>query len=317
MDYAENNPPENKIPASMDENNLVCEIEGSGYPLQGIVADKLSGSFEVTEEWCYLDRDTGSHRSLDVFAFRRLADLGQVQPRAVLLVECKKSKNPYVFFRNVVDREIPRFPKVTGLRHHSVTLRECSGKRSLEVSVSRLLGLNESEFVRSGPACCSAFTKAIAKGDKFEISGTDPFNSLILPLVKATDHTTSLYQPWADRPPFLPTLILSVSVLDAPMVLVKSPREADRPLLVPWVRVSRQEAHTDNSRMSYRYYVIDVVHIGFLDEFIAKHLLPFIEEFRAHVLRQEEVILQGGQVEDVDNWRWDEIQVIGTAKDGR
>ena len=72
----------------------------SGYPLQGIVAEKMEfAGFKVTEEWGYIDNDTREHRSLDLFASRGLESnaAAKVIPRLDLLIECKRTIHPYVF----------------------------------------------------------------------------------------------------------------------------------------------------------------------------------------------------------------------------
>ena len=303
-----NNPAGNKLGPGIKEPNLLRAIETSGYPLQGVVADKLKNAFGVTEEWGYIDRDTQEHRSLDVFAFKKLLTDGDAEPSLALLIECKRSIHPYVFFKNVIDREIPRFPRIAGLTRNSITIHESSGKRLSETSGAAVLGLAELPFVRPGPSHCSAFTMAIAQGDKVTVSGTDPFNSLILPLVKAMDHATSLYQTEPNPTRLYPTLILGLSVLDAPILVVNSPSEASTPMLMPWVRVLRQEAQSASHRIEYMHYAVDLVHVDFLDEFIATHLTPFTDEFVSRVKKQATILFKSGTVANLDNWHWDKIK---------
>ena len=309
VDKAPNNPARNKLGQSISEANLIGAIVSSGYPLQGIVADKLSG-FAVTEEWGYIDRDTQERRSLDIHAFKRLSVDSEARPRLALLIECKRSIYPYVFFKNVVDREIPHFPKIAGLRPGDLfPLMDSGHKRTKGISGAAALGLAELAFILDGPPHCSAYTKALARGGKIALSGSGPFNTLVLPLVKACDHAVSLYEVVGRWPPLWPTLVFSVSVLDAPMLVVNSPGEASKPVLTPWVRVLRQEAHRDRHAISnYVYYVVDVVHVDFFDEFLCTHLMPFLDEFASRTQQQSAVLLGGGTVENLDNWRWDEIR---------
>lgn len=308
MDKSPDNPSGNKLASGISESNLIRAIESSGYPLQGVVASKLQAEFGVTEEWGYIDRDTQELRSLDVFAFKKFGDEGDLQPHLVLLIECKRSIHPYVFFKNVVDRKIPRFPKIAGLTRSSITVHESSGNRSCETSGADVLGLAELPFIRPGPPHCSAFAKAVAQGEKVTLSGSEPFNSLILPLVKATEHASSLYAAESRPTRLFPTLILCFSVLDAPILLVNSPSEASRPFLAPWVRVQRQEPHQDLGRTRQVHYVVDVVHVDFLDEFISHQLMPFVDEFVSRAEKQKTVLFKSGTVEDLDNWRWDNIK---------
>jgi hypothetical protein len=305
------NPARNCLSPSVDEGELVRAIETSGYPLQGIVAEKLMPQFTVTDEWGYIDRDKKDHRSIDIYAYKDLTadDSAIVQPDLVLLAECKRSVHPFVFFKNVNDRSIPGFPAVAGLNRGVVEIREASGKRLSEVKGGRALGLDRLPFIESGPPTCAIFSRATLSGKKVELSGTELFNSLVLPLVKALDHAYVLFKA-RERPDRLfPKLVMSIGVVDAPMILVESPHRASDPILIPWVRIVRQESVEDpKSPQRYRHYGIEVVHIDYFDEFLSKHLLPFAEEFGRRTVLMSEILLRGGEVQGLDNWTWDHIK---------
>lgn len=305
------NPPRNVLPPSANESELLRAIELSGYPLQGLAAETLKSEFALTEEWGYLDRDTNEHRSLDLFGYRNLAQGagGIVRPGLVILAECKRSVHPFVFFQNVVDRLIPGFPTVAGLKRGVVDVREISGKRSSDLYGAAALGLDKLPFVGNGPAECSAFSRATLSGNKAELSGTELFNSLVLPLVKAFDHARGLHRTGQDASELRPTLLIAVGIVDAPMILVESPRQASDPILTPWVRLRRQESIEDpQSWQRYRFYGIDVIHIDFLDDYLSKHLMPFAEEFGRRAATMAEILVNGGEVENLDNWAWDQIR---------
>lgn len=306
------NPSKNIVPTNIKEAALINAIEMSGYPLQSVVANKLNQQFGVTEEWGYIDRDSKEHRSLDIFAFKSLIEdqASSVQPSLVLLVECKRSMHPYVFFKNVTERPVPQFPLIAGIPNGHVNISEKNGNRGLFASGSTALGLDKLPFVEPGPPKCASFTKATPKGDKVNLSGSDPFNSLILPLVKALNFASQQYKARQKPERLFPTLILCLSVLDAPMILVESPELASDPILTPWVRIVRQEANPDPlSWTPSHFYVIDAIHIDFFDEVVFKHLLPFAEEFRNRVVQVKDILFQGGIVSNLDDWEWDQIRV--------
>jgi hypothetical protein len=307
VDQSPNNPAGNKLGPSINESNLVRAIQRSGYPLQGVVADKLKQHFDLAEEWGYIDRDTKEHRTLDILATKRIFAERAIQPGLALLIECKRSTNPYVFFRDVTDREIQGFPKIGGLTANTMFLKELDGNRVLQTTGAETLGLTEIPFVRPGPPHCSAFAMATAQGDKVQMSGDDPYKSLILPLTKAMDHAATLYQA-GDHPTSLyPTMILCIGIIDAPVLVVDNPRDAT-PALTPWVRVPRQEARADRPWRSHIYYVVDVVHADYFDEFISGHLIPFFDEFASRADKLSSVLLRGGAVRSLDKWHWDEVK---------
>lgn len=306
------NPLSNRLPKGLEETSFIEAIEGSGYPLQGIVSEKLQDQFHVTEEWGYIDDETKEHRSLDLFAYRKLSENSKspVQTSLVLLIECKKSFHPYVFFQDVTTRQIPRFPPVVGVPRGHVPIHDKSGHRMSEIHPSRAIGLDKHPFVELGPPKCAAFSKAVPKGKKVELFGSDPFNSVILPLVKALRHASCIYKLHEQKPKqIFPVLILCLSVMDAPMVLVESPRAASEPVLSPWVRVVRQEANPkDRDYLPFRYYAVDVLHVDSLDAVLVKHILPFAQEFDSRACQLGEVLFHGGQVAALDNWTWDQIE---------
>lgn len=311
MRTSPNNPVNNQIPTGVDSAELITAVELSGYPLQGIVASKLNGVFKITEEWGYIDRDTQEHRSLDIFAYHSLMDDQNisVQPSLVLLIECKRSRFPYIFFQRTASTPILRFPVVAGLSYGRVQIYEKSGNRMIEEWGATALGLNCLPFVEAGPPNCSAFCRATLNGKKIELSGSEPFNSIVHPLVKALDHSYQLYRAQENPTKIFPLLIVCVSVLDAPMVLIESPQKVADPVLTPWVRVVRQEASSDNKwGEKFKFYAIDAVHIDYFDDYINQELLPFALEFKQRVIQFADILFNGGEVLDLNDWTWNQIQ---------
>src|SRR3954447_26240020 len=154
-----NNPSANELPKGISETSLVAAIEASGYPLQGVVADELARQqFGVEEEWDYIDDDTDERRNIDVFAFRRLSEPEKRwdnDAAIVLLIECKKSRHPYVFFRRMTPARLAGLPAVAGLRTVTIGESKPRNARYREMSPSEALGLSDLAFRAQGPAECS------------------------------------------------------------------------------------------------------------------------------------------------------------------
>src|SRR5262249_9342915 len=211
MNKRGNNPPANQLPPAISEDSLIESIGQSGYPLQGLVAHALMPDFGVTEEWGYIDRDTHDHRALDVFASRRLFNDSSQRtlPALAMLIECKRTTHAHIFFQRITGGVIPEFPSVPGCPRGRTSVSW--GTASQDAHPSRVLGLGDSPFLSPpeiGPPVCASFTKAHRQGKTVEMSGTEPFNSLILPLVKAHDSAQNMYR-WDDRAKeILPTLLL-------------------------------------------------------------------------------------------------------------
>jgi len=108
---------------------------------------------------------------------------------------------------------------------------------------------------------------------------------------------------------YIPTLVLNICVLDAPMVVVGNPDNAQSVRLEPWVRILRQEAKPDRHIVRYAHYVVDVVHRGFLDEFFNTHIEEFLAAYRQRLCDKYDVLRGGGVVADLDLWTWNDVAI--------
>lgn len=309
MNESEINPPENKLHEGLNEEELIRSITTSGFPLQGVVANLLKSNYGVTEEWSYVDRDSEGLRSLDVFAFRKLTSSETITPYTVMLIECKSSIHPYVFFQNSVKRSFP-FPTICGLRPVNIKQRVGRENTFQKCKAANVLGLDDTSFGKT-PPICSAFTQAIAKGSKVHVSGTDPFNSIVMPLVKATDHAMSLYgfRSSTQNSKLFPTLILNICVIDAPMLVVGNPDNGQSVRLEPWVRILRQEAKPNQRSIGYEHYVVDVVHRGYLKTFFNTRIEEFFDIYQKRVCDKSDIFHDYGVVDNLDSWSWTDVKI--------
>ena len=167
------NPAANIFPPGIDEKEFIAAVEASGYPLQGVVASKLLPVFSVAEEWGYIDDASKEHRSLDVFAYKQLSENENTNPALMLLIECKRSRHPYVFFKRVIVRAAQRFPYIAGIPGRSVNIMEAGSARGVSIWPAHAMGIDALPFVAEGPPTCASFSKAIPSGRKVELSGSD------------------------------------------------------------------------------------------------------------------------------------------------
>ena len=325
MHETSNNPKQNQLPVSIKEDAIIDALKKSGYPLQGIVSSLLKNEFNVTEEWGYIDRDTNQHRSLDVFCYKTYPDLEvkvkdirpsqlsfyQVSPNVALLIECKRSEQPFIFFKNLTQNKIPHFPLITGVREGYIPIsRKDDGSKFKECSIQEILGLDEHRFISDAPYLCSTFCKIKPKGKDFvELSGEEIYSGIVLPLVKAQEHTNESFRvKRGNIDQYLyPVLIFSIVVIDSPILIVENP-VTPIPILTPWIRLVRQESgFKDGKKGPIKYYGIDVVHSDFLRKYINDHFLPFAQDFATRVNKLASVIVNGARVDDIDNFTWESL----------
>lgn len=158
MHKSNGNPDANDLPPELTEADLARAIGESGYPLQLRVAAILATRFRVTEEWSYIDRVTGGLRALDLSATLELGGECPV-PSLRLLVECKASRLPYVFFPVVANPSLAQFPQIHGVPGKVVNLS--AGFSARRYPVPYVLGLSGERFVSNGPPLCATFSKIV------------------------------------------------------------------------------------------------------------------------------------------------------------
>lgn len=191
MKSAASNPPENQLHAGLTEDMLRDAVTASGYPLQTLVAAKLLDfGFQISEEWVFVDDRSGQPRTLDLHASRRLYDRSQgqerVRPQLALVVECKRSDMPYVFFASSTrPGRGGQAVSVAGLKTTGITISTDDDRSTWTFSVIQALGLADHPFVADPPCVALSFSKAARRGKCLELSGSDPYHSLVLPLTKA------------------------------------------------------------------------------------------------------------------------------------
>jgi hypothetical protein len=297
MDDRESNNPRLAIGPGITEKELRVAVEQSGYPLQTFVGGLLRvASFQVEEEWAYVDRDSGDLRAMDLRARMPLAEHTsslRARPCLDLLVECKQSELPYVFFESNADAPAVDHLKIYGLRHNEIEIFSGLGREQWSCSIFLALGLHDHEFQKA-PKVSKTFSKCVRKGKGIELSGKDAYSNLVLPLVKALDHLRSAEEPNKTFEYFDANLSLAVGVLDAPMVTVHWDPSGTVLESVPWVRVLRHEYASSNDKFRRdRYWAVDIVHKDYLNTYLGKSLMPFAEAFGKGVERHHREVASG------------------------
>jgi hypothetical protein len=311
MHTAENNPTSNQLGSGISEDDISKAVSKSGYPLQTVIAGLLRKlralpgreTFHVQEEWGYIDRDSRELRAIDLLATKRLYDFtrlkGRMQPRVRpflnLIIECKQSTLPYVFFMSRVATQLLRFPLIAGLSDQFLKIATDDNPSVLNLEILRALGLDVHMFVSKGPEYCATFSKCVRDGKAIELSGTKPFNELVLPLLKSMQHFQVVEAPPDTAMFFDCHMVIGVGVLDAPMVGVQMSGERNELKLLPWVRVTRYETDEIASWHETRrgLYAIDVVHKDFFEEYLSNNVIPFAEDFSRLVLKHGEELASG------------------------
>jgi len=299
MKQAPNNPPGNTLAAGTTDALVADAISRSGYPLQVTVATMLRHQMWVQEEWAYLDRDTKELRSLDIRAGVHLYDLKGTQPRIRpqldLLIECKQSELPYVFFVSPMKSQWPPdFPVFAGLAHRTIEVATDHDRSTWSFGVVQSLGLESDAFLATEPLLCTTFSKCVRKGKDLELSGTESYQALTLPLVKAMAHLQDSEAPPKTAYYFDLYLGIGVAVLDAPMIAVDVKPTGNDLTMAPWIRIVKHEYLDDREWWDRsRWFALDVVHKDFLRDYIDQHVMLFAKRFAERALRHQNELATG------------------------
>ncbi len=298
MKISANNPSTNKLGSGLTDTKIRDAISKSGYPLQMRVANFLRQQFRVQEEWSYIDSASQELRAIDILAEKTLFDLIhmeklKVRPTLDLIIECKKSTLPYVFFLSPSRPWGPYFPLLAGLFRHEISITTDDDPSSWSFHIPLALGLDSHQFIND-PKCCTVFTKCVRKGSKLEFSGSEPFHGLILPILKAMHHFQVAESPPKTAMYFDMHLVIGIGLLRAPMIGVSANKKSQRLTLLPWVRVIRHETDKIPDWLSRtRLFAVDIVHEDFFGEYLDKHLLLYAKEFAKLAIKHQQVLASG------------------------
>lgn len=312
MKITKGNPSTNILTSGINEYRLNKAITSSGYPLQTIISNSLRKEFSVLDEWSYIDRDTGELRTIDILAQLPMYDSVShlhIRPKLTLIVECKQSELPYVFFLCPERPYNIEFPLLAGLGIDKIEVTTDDSASIWEFDPMNLLELDEHKFYKD-PNYCSTFSKCVRKGQEIELSGSEAYNNLILPLVKSLIHFKNAEKPIETFTYFDSFLTIGLGILNAPMVGVKITASGNENVMIPWVRVIRHEYVEDiKSWDKSKLYAIDVVHKDYFEKYLSNHVLPFAHDFASLALKHEKEISSGkGFISGLSNDGWADFE---------
>ncbi|MFF0489644.1 hypothetical protein ACFYTQ_11555 [Nocardia sp. NPDC004068] len=317
-----------QLAAGLTSEDLLDAVVQSGYPFQAVVADRLRSVLEefswhskIQEEWTYIDSESGQARAVDILARIHLGPKGGdrriPRPAVNLIVECKQSELPFVFFIRESPPDGVRLLRIPGSKNSTIRLYDVSGVRSPSFSfhmpVHDVFHAYEFPFFSLPIPWAISLSKMVRK-PKPALTGEESYRSLTLPLLKAASHLESVSASGTSGPsasksdaPLFITICLAV--LRAPMVGVLLRNEKPYLLSFPWFRVTYLEptdgAGPDSLSTSVRYY--DVVHEDFLKDYLTvmmKSMNPLAERMKGHF---KEVFEGVGESSDPDR-AWETLR---------
>ncbi|MCV7229091.1 hypothetical protein [Mycolicibacterium komossense] len=336
IDETEPTPSYATLPGGISISDVSEAIAHSGYPLQADVAhvikQAVDRSYNVTlnlqEEWTYVDGESDQVRSLDTYAamnfVRRFDNLDRVELQdgddppsghshwmygcgLDLLVECKQSEMPYVFFiRDESPSETHDFPEFVGIPstsvilHHKEPETEALSDFAFHMSVHDIIGVSDFEFFKGPGKYAGSISNVVRRGKKVELTGEEAYRSLMLPLRKAAQHLKGIHEPedaFSEDWFYRIHIVVCVAVLRAPMFASRRQDDEHRLEPIPWVRAWRLEPRTSEFRRDECRYM-DVVHESFLPKYLEMMLRDFVA-LATRLEDAEDVLFEGRGVDEL------------------
>lgn len=240
--------------------------------------------------------DLGRH-AIDLVATRELSqpapEESRIRPTLTVMIECKQSDLPYVFFSTSSAPWRLDLPTVCYSGAQEVVVTTDSNPTSWHFSAMEALDLTGHSF--HGVEGFSIVSKCARKGPRLELSGTDAYNGIVMPLISATTHFIEASRPPSTAHWFDAYLVCAVAVVDAPMIVTTNGPSDLELEARPWCRLFRHEPKDYGEFLGEvgRHLAVDVVHKDFAAQYFTDHLLPFAEYFSAGALRNNEVLATG------------------------
>jgi len=315
MREAKNNPKSNIIGSGITDSDIDKAIIKSGYPLQTIISDILRKDFYTQEEWSFIDPKTKEIRAIDIHAEKHLYEFDsknqpRVRPSLNMIIECKQSELPYVFFLSPHTVQTTNYPMFSGLFDKSISINTDDDNSTYNTAIIDCLGQREHRFLVNAVPSCMTFSKCVRKGKDIVLSGTDAYQNLIMPLVKSLQHLDNIERPPKTAYYFDGHITVGIGVVDGPMIGIKINGDKHETELLPWVRVSRHESYENEDwTKRQKIFSIDIVHKDFFETYLNDNLLPFAKSLSEKMLKHHQVLAEGkGFAKGMGKQGWGKIE---------
>jgi hypothetical protein len=297
MKGSKDNPRSNHLNPGITDIDVETAIKKSDYPLQTIIANKLRESFYCQEKWSFVDNKINENRSIDIMAQMNLYDYNnqpRVRPILNLLIECKQSELPYVFFLTPEIIRTFQYPYICGLPKRNITVFTDDDPSSWSLPIIDAFDLTEDVYKIGSVPNSMTFSKCARQGKEIELSGNESYQSLVQPLLRSLQYFEKYVTPPKTAYYFDCHLPFTIGVLDSPMIGVTINEKSHTSKLIPWVRLYKYESFdSENSNDRSKLFAVDIVHKDYFDTYINSKLIPFVSKFSILILKHAEIIAKG------------------------
>ncbi|MCK4428521.1 MAG: hypothetical protein KAW16_08570, partial [candidate division Zixibacteria bacterium] len=177
-----------------NEQQIRQAIDQAGYLFEQQIGYKLREyGYLVTPNYNFEDLETGDSREIDLYAISGIVEEElDVDIEQLLLIECKKTGNPLVFFSKPKYEELKGFEdyfEIVGVPE-SLNAGESRGVVSLE----KYLKLSELSHRYELRDTASQFCMVLRKGKNWQAKHEHVYNGMIVPVIKCLSYEKKEYR---------------------------------------------------------------------------------------------------------------------------
>jgi hypothetical protein len=260
-------------------------VDEAGYLFEQQVGYKLrEHRYLVTPNYNFEDLETGDSREIDLYAILGIVkEELDVDIWQLLLIECKKTKYPLVFFSKPKYEDLKVFEDYFDIVGAPESL--LAGERRGVVSLEKYLKLNELSHRYKLRDTASQFCMIIRKGKDWEAKHEHVYNGMIVPLIKCLSFERKEYRESLPREMIQLRIIYPIIVVHSELYLMNS--ETNQLSRKKWILFYR---HYDSKNIKLTA-MIDFVRHKHLDEYLGKIESSF-NSVTQRVINKRKILLQ-------------------------
>jgi len=267
------------------EKQIREAIDKSGYLFEQKIGYRLKErGYLVTPNYNFEDIETGKSREIDVYAISGVVkEKLDIDIWQLLLIECKKTSNPLVFFSQ------PKYEKLKKFEDYfeivGVPESFNAGKDRGVVSLENYLKLSDLSHRYKLSDTSSQFCMILRSHKEWEAKHEHIYDGMIAPLIKCLYYEKKEYRNSLPRETIQLRIIYPIVIVDSELYLMNS--ETNEMKRKMWILFYRQYEST-NVKLTVK---IDFVRYKYIDAYLNRIETSF-NHICDRVIKNRDILLR-------------------------
>ena len=250
------------------ENDILAELKKTGYPTEVVSSSILQQQgWGVTHNPSYRDDLEGSNREYDIRAYKSWKFFpGEEVSKSLdvfLLIECKKSEKPWVFFTTNESHSRLRLGSVL----HTTVKWLFTNREKSQTRISDTL-LRQCHHYFQNPRLARTFYEPFKKHEKSDVTAQTIY-SAVISAIKATIFHVQGEKERRSPTIYYPVIIFSGSLFEA-IVLSQEDIQLlpSKHIQLSFNYIMPADPSDDNIWASQKTFIVDIVHESYINDFL-------------------------------------------------